>query len=146
MRYSNVHSPVWGNRNHTTINLLVTFDCLREEVGFTAAPYDIELYGCQLYELAFSGEFGEIADYVEPEKTFAQLAQIEDDWRISELDMIADQLLALEDDDPTAMFVTERQWRDYRILVRAWKGRSAHFPDLAHRPVRPDPSDVRMLT
>lgn len=63
---------------------------------------------------------------------------VEDEWRTSELLEIADQLLAIEDDDPNAFPGTDRQWRDYRIAVRAWKdGDNLNFPDKTKRPVRP---------
>lgn len=58
-------------------------------------------------------------------------------WVGEELELIADQLLALEDDDPTALPGTEREWRDYRIKVRAWKTGNEDFPDMSKRPVRP---------
>lgn len=62
----------------------------------------------------------------------------EDAWRNSEVEFIADQLLAIEDDDPTALPGTDRQWRDYRIKVRAWKdGGNSDFPYKRLRPTRP---------
>lgn len=69
----------------------------------------------------------------------ARAAQVvaEDEWRLHEVAFIADQLLAIEDDDPTALPGTDRQWRDYRIQVRAWKEGQADFPDATKRPVRP---------
>lgn len=62
---------------------------------------------------------------------------VEDEWRLSEITFIADQLLAIEDDDPTALPGTDRQWRDYRTKVRAWKEGHVDFPDESKRPVRP---------
>lgn len=137
MNYSNPHSPVWGNTSHTTINLMVTFEWLGEEVEFTAAPFDVEEHGRELFERAFSGEFGEIAEYVEPPKTIEQFAAEEDAWRLSEVTFIADQLIGIEDGDPTALPGTDAQWRAYRTKVRAWKEGAEHFPDQAFRPVRP---------
>lgn len=137
MVYTNPHSPVWANAEHTCINLLVTFDWLPEEVPFTAAPWDVEEHGRELYQRAMDGEFGEIAEYSAPVPTEAQLADIEDAWRIQQLDLIADQILAIEDDDPTALPGTDRQWRDYRTKVRGWKVGALHFPDIDYRPVSP---------
>lgn len=62
---------------------------------------------------------------------------IEVDWVKLELAFIADQLLALEDDDPIALPGTEREWRDYRIKVRAWKDGNPDFPEPDKRPERP---------
>lgn len=61
----------------------------------------------------------------------------ESKWMALELLFIADQLLALEDDDPTALPGTEREWRDYRIKVRAWKEGNVAFPNKDKRPLRP---------
>jgi hypothetical protein len=116
---------------------MVTFEWLGEEVEFTAAPFDVEEHGRELFERAFSGEFGEIAEYVEPPKSIGQLIAEEDAWKLEEMDSIADQLIAIEDSDPSALPGTERQWRDYRTLLRAWKEGAEHFPDHAHRPARP---------
>lgn len=58
----------------------------------------------------------------------------ESEWVALELSFIADQLLAIEDDDPTALPGTEREWRDYRIKVRAWKEGNTSFPDKDKRP------------
>jgi hypothetical protein len=137
MTYSNPHTPVWGNAAHTIINLMVTFEWLSEEVEFTAAPYDVEAYGRELFQRALDGDFGEIAEYVEPPKSIGQLIAEEDAWKLEEMDFIADQLIAMEDSDPSALPGTERQWRDYRTLLRAWKEGAEHFPDQAHRPARP---------
>lgn len=61
----------------------------------------------------------------------------EDTWRVAELLLAADQLLAIDDDDPNRAPGTEREWRDYRIAVRAWKEGADHFPDIVYRPVQP---------
>lgn len=44
----------------------------------------------------------------------------EKSWRDLEMTLIADQLLRIEDGDPTALPGTDRQWRNYRIQLRAW--------------------------
>lgn len=69
----------------------------------------------------------------------ARAAQVvvEDAWRVKEVDIITDQLIALEDGDPDAMPGTEVQWRAYRTKVRAWKEGAANFPDPSKRPARP---------
>lgn len=64
--------------------------------------------------------------------SYAELA-----WQELEMAFIANQLLAIEDGDPTALPGTDRQWRDYRIKVRAWKEGNPDFPDGNKRPVRP---------
>ncbi|SDJ57258.1 hypothetical protein [Pseudomonas abietaniphila] len=63
--------------------------------------------------------------------------RVEIDWQAAEMALIADQLIAIEDDDPSALPGTDRQWRDYRTKVRAWKDGAEHYPDSAFRPVQP---------
>ena len=69
--------------------------------------------------------------------TNSLLAKAELQWQASEMAVIADQLLAIEDGDPAALPGTEREWRDYRIQVRAWKEGTEGYPDSEHRPARP---------
>ena len=61
----------------------------------------------------------------------------EDAWRTSELPFAADQLMAIDDDDPNRLPGTDREWRDYRIALRAWKEGNINFPEEALRPIRP---------
>lgn len=58
-------------------------------------------------------------------------------WQVAEMTFIADQLIALEDLDPTALPGTERQWRDYRTQVRKWTEGAEGFPAVELRPRRP---------
>lgn len=68
---------------------------------------------------------------------YAEGAATERDWQEAEMRLIAEQLPAVEDGDPTALPGTEREWRDYRIQVRAWKEGAEGFPEADKRPVRP---------
>lgn len=68
----------------------------------------------------------------------AEQTRTEDIWRVSEVSFIADQLMAIEDGDPSALPGTDTQWRSYRTLVRNWKtGGDPDFPDATKRPTRP---------
>lgn len=61
---------------------------------------------------------------------------IEDAWRESELPAIAEQLLMLEDYDPSSLPGDQVDWRAYRVKVRAWKTGHPGFP-FGSRPARP---------
>lgn len=65
----------------------------------------------------------------------APLIAVEVQWAEQERRRVAEQLEAIEDGEPVAG--TERQWRDYRTQVRAWKLGAAGYPDSNLRPVRP---------
>ena len=65
----------------------------------------------------------------------APLIAVEVQWVEQERKFVAEQLEASEDGEPVVG--TERQWRDYRTQVRAWKLDAEGYPDLSLRPVRP---------
>ena len=74
---------------------------------------------------------------IDPMIAYNKAVAIETLWRDGELVFIADQLLRIEDADPTALPGTDRQWRNYRIAVRAWVEGAVGFPDSLNIPVRP---------
>lgn len=59
-----VRNPTYNDRG--TIDVLVVFPWLDQEVPFTATPDDSEAHGRELYVRAISGEFGPVAPYVAP--------------------------------------------------------------------------------
>jgi len=72
------------------------------------------------------------------EAELARLAPLiaeETQWVESERNYVAEQLEAIEDGEEVPG--TEREWRDYRIQVRAWKQGAEGFPDSDKRPARP---------
>ena len=72
------------------------------------------------------------------EAELARLAPLiaeETQWVESERNYVAEKLEAIEDGEEIPG--TEREWRDYRIQVRAWKQGAEGFPDSDKRPARP---------
>lgn len=67
--------------------------------------------------------------------TDEELAAAERAWRDSQLIVADDEIRKHEDEDATATS-TEKAWRTYRSVLRAWPS-SEHFPDKEHRPVEP---------
>lgn len=65
----------------------------------------------------------------------APLIAAETQWAEQERKFAGEQLEAIEDGESVAG--TEREWRDYRTQVRAWKLGAAGYPDSSLRPVRP---------
>jgi hypothetical protein len=57
-------NPIFGDENHTVINLIVKFQEIPQELEFTATSYDPHDHGKNLYERAMNKEFGEILPYV----------------------------------------------------------------------------------
>lgn len=79
---NDVKNPQWGNADKTYIILSIDFAHNAVELGekgvyvdFYAMPHDDEAHGRELYARAIAGEFGVIADYVEPVKTQESLKQ-----------------------------------------------------------------------
>lgn len=60
-------NPVWGNLEHTIIELQVKFAEFNEVLPFGATSHDPMPYGVELYNRAMAGEFGPIGDYVPPQ-------------------------------------------------------------------------------
>ena len=59
-------------------------------------------------------------------------------WVADQMQLVADQLLMLDDNDPTAIpGMTTADWRAYRIALRAWKEGAEGFPEQQYRPRRP---------
>lgn len=85
-----------------------------------------------LYTATLAGEWA-ISD-----ETVARIdADREAAWVDAEMLLVAVQLVMLEDEDPSALPGTARQWRDYRIALRNWTEGAPNFPDEAYRPMRP---------
>ena len=85
-----------------------------------------------LYTATAAGE------WVISEETLARLsAERETAWVETEMPLVAEQLVMLEDEDPAALPGTARQWRDYRIALRGWKDGAAGYPEIDRRPARP---------
>lgn len=64
-------------------------------------------------------------------------------WQQAEIDLIANQLMAIEEaeatgEDTGALPGTRVQWLQYRTKVRAWKGGAENFPNHEYRPLRPE--------
>jgi hypothetical protein len=67
VHYSNVKNLKWADKEHTSIDLECNFSHLGNEVvPFTANPNDVMEYSVDLFNRCVAGEFGEIAEYVEP--------------------------------------------------------------------------------
>ena len=75
--------------------------------------------------------------------THREQVSVEAEWQQAEIDVIANQLMALEEAEVTgentgALPGTRVKWLQYRTKVRNWKDGAEYFPDLEHRPSRPD--------
>lgn len=67
MKYSEIRNLQWADAEHTVLNCEVNFNNLVEEfVPFTASADDLYDHTKDIFEKAVAGEFGEIAEYVEP--------------------------------------------------------------------------------
>ena len=65
MTILSARQPCWNDVEHTSLNLLVTFEETRESLGevpFTASPKDPEAHGRELFKRAVSLEYGDIAE------------------------------------------------------------------------------------
>lgn len=61
-----VKNVTWANQEHTAINCAVKFVDRSDELPFTAAGYDPEPLGRDLFAALVAGEYGPIAAYIAP--------------------------------------------------------------------------------
>lgn len=110
-----------------------------QQVGGTCPDGWVEMSGQRpddedalLYTATQAGE------WVISDETLTRIgAEREVAWVEAEMPVVAEQLIMLEDEDPAALPGTARQWRDYRIALRAWKDGTAGYPRTELRPARP---------
>ncbi|WP_282381890.1 MULTISPECIES: hypothetical protein [unclassified Pseudomonas] len=107
---------------------------IKENGTFRAVTIDMELLEGEEY---FEDVPQWAYDKMEAEQALADKKAAEDSWRVREVAFITDQLIGIEDGDPSALPGTEAEWRAYRTEVRAWKDGHSEFPDDQHRPIRP---------
>jgi hypothetical protein len=74
MEFTSVVHPTWADRDHTVINVLVSFGGLGE-VPFTASAQDTTPHGQEIWARAIAGEFGEVAPYVAPPESEPEVPQ-----------------------------------------------------------------------
>lgn len=85
MKVIQAKNPQWANAEKTQIDLTVTFEGLGE-MPFTADPADSMEHGRSLFDRAYAGEFGPVAEYP-AEREAAKVRTIRDD-RLASLDAI----------------------------------------------------------
>jgi hypothetical protein len=68
MEYTTVKNLAWCNAEHTQFDCLVFFTKFQEEMPFGCAQAEVGVYPhvTSIWERAMAGEFGAIAEYVEP--------------------------------------------------------------------------------
>ena len=65
MNIENAQNPKWINADHTLIDLEIEHPRYGL-IPFTASQTDTEKSGREIFERAANGEFGTVADYVQP--------------------------------------------------------------------------------
>lgn len=67
MKFNSVKNLVWVNPEHTTFDCVVDFEGIGE-VPFACSSADQTSHSIEIWNRATTGEFGSIAEYVEPEQ------------------------------------------------------------------------------
>ena len=57
-----VKNPRWSNSDKKTIDCEITTNTLKNEVPFTASPYDTESHGRDIFSRCMNNEFGSIGE------------------------------------------------------------------------------------
>ena len=66
MQLEYAKDPKWANAEQTLIDLTIKWDAIDEELPFTASPTDTEAHGRAIFAAAVAGDFGPVADYIQP--------------------------------------------------------------------------------
>jgi hypothetical protein len=154
MTILNARQPCWNDVEHSSLNLLVTFEETRDSLGevpFTASPKDPETHGRKLFERAVALEYGDIAEPDEEQlknamrmkssslSAFASsmIAKLQDDLNTLQdsvaLDMATDAEVAQL---PTTQAQLDL-WRKYRVLLSRVENQTS-FPRTVDWPQQPE--------
>jgi hypothetical protein len=143
--------PSWANAEHTVINLFVKFQENVDQLGemeFSAASYDIEPHGRDIFERAKAGEFGPVAEYVvtpERAKMLIQLRNTEANTKVnalqSEVNILQDAVdLEMATEEEVARLAAAKTeltaWKRYRVLLSRIEAQ-AGFPTVIEWPEKP---------
>lgn len=114
MKYSNVTNPQWANAEHTSIDCMVDFDDLHEElVSFTAVAEGDYPHSHEIFARCVAGDFGTVAEYEPPAplttEEIAAAVRAERDRRLAASDWT--QL-------PDVPQATKDLWAAYRQALR----------------------------
>mgnify|MGYP006272925669 CR=1 FL=1 len=126
MQIISAHSPIWGNKEHTVIDLRVKFAEFDEELPFSASSFDGTEYGSVLFNDAVSGKYGAIEEFPQPAVETTEQAIERLSYAVRQyLDSVArskgyDSILtAVSYVGSTVYGVEATQFRDWRDLVWA---------------------------
>ncbi len=122
MDFIPAHIMKWANAQKTAINMVV------DGHPFTAASYDVEAHGRELFQRAVDGEFGAIEDYEPP-----SLAVLADIVRGERNELLASTDWTQQPDVPQA---TREKWVVYRQALRDVPQQSG-FPSAVVWPDKP---------
>ncbi|GLH37536.1 tail fiber assembly protein [Pseudomonas moraviensis] len=154
MTIVSARQPCWNDVEHTSLNLLVTFEETSDSLGeipFTASPKDPEPHGRELFERAVALEYGEIAE--PDEETLKDAVRM----KTSGLSALASSMIAklqsdlstlqdsvaldmATDEEITQLPMTQAQldlWRKYRVLLSRIESQPA-FPRAIDWPTQPE--------
>lgn len=154
MTILSARQPCWNDVEHTSLNLLVTFEETRDSLGevpFTASPKDPEPHGRELFERAITLEYGDIAE--PDQKSLKNAVRM----KSSGLSALASSMITklqgdvntlqdsvalgmATDAEVTQLPTTQAQldlWRKYRVLLSRVETQPT-FPRAIDWPPQPD--------
>lgn len=125
MKYSTVSTPVFAAPELTAISCLVQFDDFAGPVPFTATSDDPSNHGSEIFARLIAGDFGEIAAFVAPVKTFDQVKA--DFSALVQAHLDAQALALGYDDIKTAVTYADEpavlRFKAEGAALRAWRSR-----------------------
>jgi len=95
MKYNQVRNCKWANAEHSSIECEVNFDNITSEewTPFGANPLDHYEHGREIFAKAIAGEFGEVAEYIEPPQPIAKVKLVDPTIDVTPTEVTTDPII-----------------------------------------------------
>lgn len=116
MNIESVKNCTYANAEKTSINCLVKFSHINEEIEFTASSHDVEERGVNLFNSIENGEYGNVLDYtpvILSDSDLASMARQNRNQLLLELDTIVSNPLRWQSFSESK----KKEFSDYRQLL-----------------------------
>lgn len=136
MKIKNVQNLVWNDVNKTSFDCIIELYGIESAIPFTATSNDTSSHGKEIYNKGLNGDFGIIAEYIEPIMTiedYATQARQKRDFLLKEMDVIVSNPLRWES------FTPEKQ-TEYSAYRQALLDvpQQVDFPNSISWPIKPE--------
>lgn len=136
MKIKNVKNLVWNTVNKTSFDCVIELHGMEASIPFTATSEDTSSHGKEIYNRGIRGDFGIIAEYIQPVMTledYATQARQKRDFLLKEMDVLVSNPLRWDS------FTAQKQgeFASYRQALLDVP-QQADFPNNISWPAKPE--------